>query len=562
MRDDDAFLAFARSVRDRLWRTAVLLSGDPDVADDLVGQVLVRLYVGWPRLRGDQDVATSAATLLAEEYLDSVLEPSGTQLVELSEPVPPPPPRFFTEAPRTPEAVRAALAELSAQQRTCAVLRYVDDLGPAEAATALRSGEHVVEAETAQAVEALEARLGHGATGLLPGAAPTPGPRGPDLAVVVAEGRRRARRRTRLAVAGVLSGLIVVGIVAAVVVRSLLPTPAVVPGQGYVVRLEDAVPGAAGRDYRVIASWTTDVTERPDLVMVRGVTDDGQVLFEDRHFMDSAFLLLDPRTGAEDPLPPSPASGAEPLELSEQRLVLLRRSVAVAHGDRVARRPMVWVYDRALRTWRAISWPGLAGRVQDAALGPDGRIYLVRGGRLWSASPDDPADVRDEDVDVGELTFSGDAMVWTPPRGTRAPRVHVRDVGSGAETTFDPRLAAGCEVLDLVASGDVVGVTESCDVSLRSGMRVLTTGGVPVAELKGAARLAAGPDGTLTVTSYGGGPVSGTYVYDPDDRRLVAVSGPGPGYVSPTAPTPSGTLLWTTLHGDEALDVTWAEWLR
>lgn len=53
-RDDGSFEQFAQRALPRLLRTAWLLTGDPARAEDAVQESLVRLYVVWPKVRGDE----------------------------------------------------------------------------------------------------------------------------------------------------------------------------------------------------------------------------------------------------------------------------------------------------------------------------------------------------------------------------------------------------------------------------------------------------------------------------------------------------------------------------
>jgi DNA-directed RNA polymerase specialized sigma24 family protein len=64
------FRSWAESRRGRLRRTAFLLSGDWFLADDLVQDVLVRLYRMWPRLERSGDIGAYIRRVPVNLYLD------------------------------------------------------------------------------------------------------------------------------------------------------------------------------------------------------------------------------------------------------------------------------------------------------------------------------------------------------------------------------------------------------------------------------------------------------------------------------------------------------------
>ena len=94
-------------------------------------------------------------------------------------------------------------------------------------------------------------------------------------------------------------------------------------------------------------------------------------------------------------------------------------------------------------------WPtGSDGEADDA--NADGDTF-----HLWSVSPTDPTDVRDEQLSVGDVAFTDSAMVWTDSSNGAAGMVHVRDLTTGEETSFDPNTArsATCSASARPATG-------------------------------------------------------------------------------------------------------------
>jgi RNA polymerase sigma-70 factor (sigma-E family) len=128
--DEDAFAAFVRARGGHFLRVAVLLTGSPAEAEDLLQASLVNLYRAWPRL----DVAAGPP----DAYLRKILVNTRRSWWQA---------RWRREAPvaEVPETVRAAheadfenqyavgalvrsaLAALPRQQRAVLVLRYIED---------------------------------------------------------------------------------------------------------------------------------------------------------------------------------------------------------------------------------------------------------------------------------------------------------------------------------------------------------------------------------------------------------------------------------------------------
>lgn len=397
-----------------------------------------------------------------------------------------------------------------------------------------------------------------------------------DAEAVLRGGRARVRRR-RWAVAG--GGAVVA---AAVVAGSSLvwPAPPDLDAAGVpapaapTLQLADAREAVAGRDYEILASHTNENLDRDNGQYFDGVTDDGLVLFRDGPRLDqmrTRYALLDPATGERDWLPESGVEQTQTVavELSEDRLVLL--------GVEGRSRLTAWVFDRARRTWTTTTWPGLP-RVDfpRGSVGPDGRLYLgvagTRGApppggwptgpdgeaddadaagdtyRLVSVSLTDAADVRDEELVVGDVAFTDSAMVWTDATNGDSGRVHVRDLTTGEERAFDPRSGERCNLLSFGATRDRVVLGQYCG-TYADGVRddrvqVLSTDGDQVVTLQdhdidGGL---VGSGDVVTVRSYQRG-LSGTYVYDLETDRFLRLSDAVSGYTL-GGPTPAGHVLW------------------
>jgi hypothetical protein len=285
--------------------------------------------------------------------------------------------------------------------------------------------------------------------------------------------------------------------------------------------------------------------------------------------------LMDPATGDKDWLPDLRAGQQQtwPVGLGADQLVL----VSGQGGMKVQMR--AHVLDRATQQWSTITWPDLPKvEYPRGVMGPDGRLYAFvpavmgrapEGGwpegpdgeaddsdadgssyHLWSLSLTDPADVRDEALTVGDLAFTDSSMVWTDRTNGDAGLVHVRDLATGVEHSFDPHTADRCNLLSFGATDDRVVMSQYCG-TYADGVRddrvqILTTDGDQVVTLQDS-----GIDGAL----WGGGDVvsitgyeqgrAGTYVYDLGTDRFLRLSDSFSSW-GLGGPTPEGQLLWHT----------------
>lgn len=146
----------------RLQRMAIALTGDRSVAEDLVQDVLERMYVAWPRIDDPHAYARRAlVNATANRWRRRSRRPerivADTPEVAVSD-------RADEHAHRD-ELVRA-ISALPARQRAVIVLRFLEDMSEAEAATALGCSAGTVKSQTSRALSKLRE--------LLPSAAVTP----------------------------------------------------------------------------------------------------------------------------------------------------------------------------------------------------------------------------------------------------------------------------------------------------------------------------------------------------------------------------------------------------
>lgn len=422
----------------------------------------------------------------------------------------------------------------------------------------------------------------------------SPPPDGSSLDEVVSLGRRRVRRRRSAALGGLAAT--VAGVVAFSVV---LPGPdhggddatADLPGvpAGPVLRLADAEPAVAGRDYELLASHTNQDLESGNGQYFEGVTDDGLIVFRDgpRDITNTAlFALMDPATGEKDWLPRPPAQVGAPIDLTGERLVF-------AGGFEVAVASTLMIFDRSDRTWRTLSFPGLPDRDHRSAYAVhDGRLYVgvshraeldpgadagdpaeeltepapdpLSGGdhdvddsgatgeqlELWSASLDDPSDVRDEELAVGDFAFDGDHLVWTDVTNGVNDRVHVRDLTTGEDISFDPRSGDRCNQLSLAVAAERIVLSQYCgDVpgGRDDRVQVLTMAGEPVVTIQDSlSGWVPGGDHALITGVDGQG--DGAYVYDLVTGRFLRLSSQISQWAL-DADAPAGQVIWNEPAG-------------
>ena len=388
----------------------------------------------------------------------------------------------------------------------------------------------------------------------------TPPPDHLDLAELVHAGRRRVRGR-RVALGGAaltLAAMVVIGVVVLPDDAPRAHVAGVPAPDAPTMTLADAGQAVAGEDYDVLTSYTNDDLDADNGQYLDGVTDDGLVLFRDgprSHQLYPRFALLDPETGDKDWLPQLEGVGQTqtwPVHLGADRLVLL----GLDGGFRG--KVTAFVFDREAREWRTLQWQDLPKTdFPVAEMGPDGRLYVSteetrpgppEGGwpvgpdgeaedadapgetnHLWSVSLTDPTDVRDEQLTVGSIAFTDDALVWTDTTGGAAGMVHVRDLETGEEHSFDPHLGDRCNLLGFGASGDRIMMSQYCgtyEEGRDDRVQILSTDGEQVVTIQDSGIdgwLPAGSD-VVNISVYSGDDTGGTYVYDLADGRFLRVS--------------------------------------
>lgn len=137
MNHDEAFTAWAYVHTPDLLRRATLLCGDRHLAEDLVQETLVRMFLRWSRIDQANSPTGYAATTLFRVFLAGRRRRSAGELPSCSVPEradPPPDTDLRLD-------LLAALQTLPPRQRCVVVARYLEDRPASEVAALLRRSE-------------------------------------------------------------------------------------------------------------------------------------------------------------------------------------------------------------------------------------------------------------------------------------------------------------------------------------------------------------------------------------------------------------------------------------
>jgi RNA polymerase sigma-70 factor (sigma-E family) len=147
------FAAYVAVQRPALRRTAYLLTGDWDRAEDIVQDALASLFVHWRRAQRAGSIDAYCRRAIVNAFLSEGRRPwrrerTAADLPERSLPDP-------TDASDARDALRRALAELGPGQRAVIVLRYWEDLSVEETAQVLRTSPGNVKSQSARGLARL-----------------------------------------------------------------------------------------------------------------------------------------------------------------------------------------------------------------------------------------------------------------------------------------------------------------------------------------------------------------------------------------------------------------------
>lgn len=152
------FEQYVAQRRPALFRFAVVLCGDPVLADDVVSDTLGRAYERWAQVGAADHVHAYLRRMVLNEYLSlrrraartAVRDDVGDLLPPVADPA---------DAHAARHELVAELRRLPAKQRAAVVLRYYEGLPFAEIAQLLGSGENAVRSNVSRGLAALRVQL-------------------------------------------------------------------------------------------------------------------------------------------------------------------------------------------------------------------------------------------------------------------------------------------------------------------------------------------------------------------------------------------------------------------
>ena len=141
-----------------LRRTARLLCGERQYAEDLVQETIIRLYVHWRRAVAARNLDAYVRTILVRVFLEQ-RRLAWSSRVDLS--AEPPEPALVPQPDLDSGLMlRVALKRLPPRQRAVIVLRFVCDLPVDEVAKLLSCSTGTVKSQTSHGLAALRRHLG------------------------------------------------------------------------------------------------------------------------------------------------------------------------------------------------------------------------------------------------------------------------------------------------------------------------------------------------------------------------------------------------------------------
>ncbi|WP_353649210.1 SigE family RNA polymerase sigma factor [Nakamurella sp. A5-74] len=152
------FSQFVLARRGRIRRTAYLLSGDWDRADDLTQIAFVKVHGAWEKIADPSARSAYLRTCLIRANIDESRRPWRRE--KPTEELPDSVDRFdLAEAAVNREEMRDALRQVPTGQRTTLVLRFYEGLSVREVAQLMTCSEGTVKSQTVKGLSALRRAL-------------------------------------------------------------------------------------------------------------------------------------------------------------------------------------------------------------------------------------------------------------------------------------------------------------------------------------------------------------------------------------------------------------------
>lgn len=140
-----------------LLRYAVMLTGDPHTAQDLVQETMIRVHQRWRRISQTTAPERYVRRMLTTGYIDLRRGSWFSRVILRDQPVEPPPAPDHAEGAAVRDEIWLRLASLPRQQRAALVLRYYEDLADGDIAEVLGCSVGTVRGYISRALARLRA---------------------------------------------------------------------------------------------------------------------------------------------------------------------------------------------------------------------------------------------------------------------------------------------------------------------------------------------------------------------------------------------------------------------
>ncbi|MFI7596316.1 SigE family RNA polymerase sigma factor [Actinoplanes sp. NPDC049681] len=150
---------FADSRLDALLRYAVMLTGDPHTAQDLVQETMVRVQLSWRRVVASDSPDGYVRKILTNQFIDLRRGSWLRRVLLRAEPDPVAAPSDHAQESAERDRIWGMLSRLPRRQRAVLVLRYYEDLPDQEIADVLGCAVGTVRSSISRALATLRAEL-------------------------------------------------------------------------------------------------------------------------------------------------------------------------------------------------------------------------------------------------------------------------------------------------------------------------------------------------------------------------------------------------------------------